>query len=106
MKILLDECLNWRLKREFQSHEVFTVHDMGWSGIVNGMLLEYAQREGFQIFVTIDKRLRYQQNIAKFNLSIVILETRLNKLEYLRPLIPDLIDKLPTMNHGSIYEIS
>ena len=79
---------------------------MGWSGIVNGMLLEYAQREGFQIFVTIDKRLRYQQNIAKFNLSIVILETRLNKLEYLRPLIPDLIDKLPTMDPRSIYEIS
>ena len=42
MKILLDECLNWRLKREFELHEVFTVQELGWSGIVNGELIAKA----------------------------------------------------------------
>ncbi len=62
MKILLDECLNWRLKREFESHEVFTVQDMGWSGITNGELMAKASEQSFEVFVTINKNLPFQQN--------------------------------------------
>ncbi len=53
MKILLDECLNWRLKREIESHEVHTVQEMGWAGIVNGQLLTKVSQAGFEVFLTI-----------------------------------------------------
>jgi predicted nuclease of predicted toxin-antitoxin system len=105
MKILLDECLNWRLKRELVGHEVSTVQDMGWSGIVNGRLLNLASRAGFRVFVTIDKNLPYQQNAEAQNLAIAILETRLNRLEYIRPLMPTLARLLPEMQSGKVYEI-
>ena len=106
MKILLDECLNWRLKKEIELHDVFTVQDMGWSGIVNGELLARASECGFKIFITIDKNLRFQQNLKKHNLVVVVLQTRLNRLEYIRPLIPVLLKKLPEMVAGEVYEIS
>ncbi len=60
MKILLDECLNWRLKKEFEPHEVFTVQDMGWSGLTNGKLMAKASEHNFKVFVTIDKNLPFQ----------------------------------------------
>ncbi len=105
MKILLDECLNWRLKEEFESHDIFTVLDMGWSGIINGQLLHNATQAGFQIFITIDKNLQYQLNMKNYNLAVVVLETRLNRIEYIRPLIPTLIRKLPEMVPGGVYII-
>lgn len=106
MKILLDECLNWRLKKEIEGHDIFTVQDMGWSGIVNGELLAKAQEGGFEVFITIDKNLRFQQNLKKYNLIVVIMQTRLNRLEYIRPLIPNLLKGLPQMLEGEVYEIS
>ncbi len=106
MKILLDECLNWRLKKEFELHEVFIVQDMGWSGIINGDLLVKASESGFEIFIVIDKSLQFQQNLKRYNLAVIVLKTRLNRLEYIRPLIPNLFKKLPQMIAGEVYEIS
>ena len=105
MKILLDECLNWRLKGEFESHDVFTVQDMGWSGIVNGQLLTKASEEGFEVFVTIDKNLKFQQNLKKYKVAVVVLQTRLNRMEYVRPLIPIVLSQLKQMVPGEVYEI-
>lgn len=61
MKILLDECLNWRLKKELEPHEVFTVQDMGWSGITNGELMTKASEKKFEVFMTIDKNLPFNK---------------------------------------------
>lgn len=105
MKILLDECLNWRLKSEFNHHEVYTVQDMGWSGIVNGELLTRASQAGFGVFITIDKNLRYQQNLSAYSLAVVIIQTRINRLEYILPMLPDLLKKIPDMMPGEVYEI-
>ena len=105
MKILLDECLNWRLKREFIGQIVFTVQDMGWSGMINGELMSRASENGFEVFVTIDKRLRYQQNVKKYNLAIIVFETQFNRLEYLKPLIPAVLKQLPMMVSGEVYEV-
>ncbi|MCL4511170.1 MAG: hypothetical protein M1470_08895 [Bacteroidetes bacterium] len=106
MKILLDECLNWRLKKEFEPHEVFTVQDMGWSGITNGKLMAKASEQKFEVFVTIDKNLPFQQNIREYKLAVVVFQTPLNRLEYIRPLMPTLLKKLPEMVFGEVYEIS
>jgi len=60
MRVLLDECLPRRLKRELAGHDVRTVAEMGWAGNSNGALLNLAQ-EKFDIFVTVDKNLTAQQ---------------------------------------------
>ena len=62
MKVLLDECVPRKLKRELTEHEVLTVTEYGWSGIKNGKLLTLAEAE-FDVFLTIDQNLKYQQNV-------------------------------------------
>jgi len=63
MKILLDECTPRLLKRLLSDFEISTVQDMGWTGVTNGALLAMAEAE-FDVFVTTDKNLRYQQNLT------------------------------------------
>jgi hypothetical protein len=65
MKVLLDECLPRKLKYEFVGDEVKTVSEMGWSGLKNGVLLTKATNARFQVFMTIDKNLPFQQNLAR-----------------------------------------
>lgn len=72
MKILLDESVPRKLKYDFDAtHEVFTVRDKGWLGNKNGTLLTLMVEDNFEIFITVDRSLRYQQNIAK--LPVIIL---------------------------------
>lgn len=64
MKVLLDENLPHELRRELSGHEVFTVQYMGWSGVKNGLLLGRAAKAGFDVMVTMDSGVPYQQNLA------------------------------------------
>lgn len=91
MKILLDECLPRKLGLLLLGHEVVTVSQAGWSGIKNGKLLTLAQ-EGFEVFLTIDQNLAAQQNLPKFKIAIIILESNSNELEQLVPLVPKLLE--------------
>jgi hypothetical protein len=61
MRLLLDECVPKRLKRELPGHEVNTVQDMGWAGFQNGALLELANGQ-FDAFLTVDQGIEYQRN--------------------------------------------
>ena len=106
MKILLDECIDWHLKKDLEPHETFTVKDLGWSGIVNGELLTKASQHGFKVFITVDKNIQFQQNLRKYNLAVVVFQTRFNRLEFIRLLIPNLLKKLPNMEAGNLYEIT
>jgi hypothetical protein len=63
MRILLDECVPRRLARELAGHDVRTVPEMGWSGKRNGELLQLMAGQGFEVFLTVDQNLRYQQNL-------------------------------------------
>jgi len=64
MKILLDECIPRKLKNSFPGHECQTVPEAGLAGQKNGLLLSLAEGAGFDLFITIDKGLQYQQNLA------------------------------------------
>jgi hypothetical protein len=72
MRILMDECLPKKLKLEFKNHEICTVYEQGWSGIKNGKLLQLAQENRFEVFLTADQNLKYQQNLSKSAITIVI----------------------------------
>ena len=91
MKILLDENLPKKLKSEFSNeHEILTVRDKEWNGKKNGELLGLMTLDGFDAFVTIDKNLQHQQNIARFPIKLFILNAPNNKIETLIPYIENL----------------
>jgi len=93
MRILLDESLPRRLRSAFPGHEVATVAEAGWSGLSNGELLQLAA-ERFDLFVTADQNLQYQQNLRSLPLSIAVLAARDNRVETLLPLATQLLVRL------------
>ncbi|MCW3107484.1 MAG: hypothetical protein JWQ09_1990 [Segetibacter sp.] len=95
MKILLDENVSVRLKRDFgDKHQVFTVRDMGWLGIKNGVLMTLIESNSFQILVTTDANMQFQQNVTKLSFVIVVLTVVINKYQNLFPLIKPLLSVL------------
>ncbi len=74
MKILPDESLPRKLSRDFgPDHEVFTVREMNWLGQKNGALLRLMADNGFEVFVTVDRNLPYQQNLEKLPIAVFVL---------------------------------
>jgi len=104
MKLLLDECLPKRLKRELVEHTVITVPEQGWASKKNGELLRLAENE-FDVFITADKNLPYQQNLQNINLAVVILIAPNNSLETLKLLMPQVRAVLETIQLGQVVRI-
>jgi hypothetical protein len=101
MRVLLDECLPRRLKRELSGLDVKTVPEMGWAGIKNGALV--AAATGFiDVFVTADRNLTFQQNVPQFTFAVIVLRCKSNRFEDLLPLIPELVRTLPLSKPGTI----
>lgn len=100
-RVLLDENLPRLLKRELPGFEVSTVPEVGWAGIKNGKLLRLAEAE-FEIFLTADRNLPYQQPVTTFNLGIVVLKARTTKLEDLLPLVPAIRETLRQVKTGQV----
>jgi hypothetical protein len=86
VKVLVDECVDWRLARDIIGHEVKTARQMGWSTIKNGELLALAVKE-FDVFVTVDRNLSFQQNLPAFEIAVIVLRAASNRLADLRPLV-------------------
>ncbi len=105
MKLLLDECLDWRLRRDLPGHEVKTVKDTGWEGIKNGRLLALAQAE-FQVFITGDRNLSFQQNLPGFPIAVLVLKAESIRLVHTRPLMPKVIELLPSLKPGQVITVS
>jgi len=98
MKILLDENMPAKVKYDVgEGHEVKAVRDMGWLGKKNGELLGLAAINGFDIFITLDKNLKNQQNLNKVDLKFIVLLAKDNKHETLQPYI----DKIKTLLESS-----
>ena len=74
MKLLLDECIDRKFAQEFVGYEIKTVPQMGWAGIKNGQLLALAEVE-FDVFITVDRNLSFQQNLSQFNIAVIVLPT-------------------------------
>ncbi|MGH7597322.1 MAG: DUF5615 family PIN-like protein [bacterium] len=106
MKVLLDECLPKRLKRELPSHEVVRVQEMGWAGIKNGALLRLIQAADFDVFVTIDGNLEYQQNLHAIKFAIVVLSAPDNTFDTLSPLMLEVARALKKIKSGEVIHIN
>ena len=84
MRILLDECIDRRFANQITGHSVATVGQMAWAGLKNGELLSRAQ-DDFDVFVTVDQNLRFQQNLSNFRIAVIVLRARSNRLNDLEP---------------------
>ncbi len=104
MKVLWDECIDWRLLRDIHGHEVKTARQMGWTAIHNGELLGLAAT-AFDVFVTVDRNLSFQQKIPAFSIAVVVLRARTNRLSDLRPLVPALLAFIPTVRPGTVTQV-
>jgi predicted nuclease of predicted toxin-antitoxin system len=104
MRVLLDECLPRRLKALLAAHEVKTVPEAGWAGKKNGELLRLAVGS-FEVFVTVDQNMRYQQNLIEAEVAVVVLSAGSNRFEDLKPLIPRLLEALRTIRARDLVRI-
>jgi predicted nuclease of predicted toxin-antitoxin system len=104
MRVLLDECVPRKLRRELSDHDVLTVTERGWSGVENGELLALAEAE-FDVFLTVDQNLKYQQNLASFNIGLILLVARNNGFKALSPLMPRVREALETIKRGDFIRI-
>jgi predicted nuclease of predicted toxin-antitoxin system len=105
MNVLLDECLPRKLKYDLPGHVVSTVPEMGWAGTKNGALLRLAET-AFEVFITADQNVEYQQNLHSTVLRIVVLEAPNNRLETLRPLMLKVVVVLPTIRSGDLIHVA
>jgi hypothetical protein len=78
---------------------------MGWGGLTNGMLLQKAQDE-FDVFLTGDTNLRFQQNLTTFNIAVIVLEAHSTRLFDTAKLMPKVLKTLPTVRPGEVVRVS
>lgn len=106
MKVLIDECAPKALKAFLvqQGHEPLTVQEAGWAGIQNGELLQLAEGR-FDVLVTVDTNLRYQQNLRGRRIGILILNYASNRIEHLRQYFPACAFALDKIQPGEILEL-
>ena len=104
MNILLDECVDRRLSRFIVGHEVSTAAAKGWKGILNGKLLSLAELE-FDVLVTVDRNMAFQQNVPRFKIAVVVLHAATNRIADLRAVVPALLDVLPAVKPGTVTDV-
>jgi hypothetical protein len=103
MKILFDQGTPKPLKSFLLSHEVVLASTMGWSTLQNGDLLAAAEAAGFELMITTDKNLAYQQNLSSRKIGILVLGS--GQWPRLSPVIDRVIDAVALMRSGDFKEI-
>jgi len=101
LRLLLDESVPGRLRRHLTTHDVDSVHDREWDGLKNGALLQAAEVE-YDVLVTADQNIPYQQQIPRFRIRVVVLAGVSNRLEDLVPLVPDLLERCEELQEGEV----
>ena len=105
-RLLLDECVDWRLKRYFSpEYEVRAVHEMGWQGVRNSELLQLAS-QAFDVLITVDKRLPEQHDLSRYSLSVVVIRAPNNRLATLAQAVPLIEAKVETLQVGEALYIT
>jgi hypothetical protein len=104
LKVLLDECVDVRFAPHVTGFNTQTVQDKGWSGISNGKLLALAQAE-FDVFVTVDKNLSFQQHLPKFSIAVILIHCKSNRIQDLLPLLPELLDAIPKALKSQVLHV-
>jgi predicted nuclease of predicted toxin-antitoxin system len=105
VRVLLDECLPKRIKLLLRAQVLSTVSEMGWAGKKNGELLRLAEGGLFDVFVTVDQNLQYQQNLKNFDIGIVLIAIPNNRYETLTPLVPKIQQAIDKVSAGQLVRV-
>ena len=106
MRVLIDQCLPRQLAPELPEHEATTVRAQRWLGLRNGVLLRAAVEAGFQVFITNDSSIEFQQNVKKIGIGVIAIVGVRNRIQDLRPLIPELLESLAVIVPGQVITIA
>lgn len=104
MRVLLDESVPRKLGLELTGHATQTVQKRGWAGLKNGQLLRAASAE-FDVFLTGDRNLEYQQNTAVLPIAVIVLVAINNRIETLRPFVPELLKAIEGIRPGQLIRV-
>jgi hypothetical protein len=104
VRVLLDECVDARFAEHITGHSVSTVAARGWAGISNGKLLALAQSE-FDVFVTVDRNLSFQQHLPSFGIAVILITVKSNRIADLIPVVPALLASIPTAVVGQVANV-
>jgi hypothetical protein len=104
MRVLLDECVPRALRAELPGHEVKTVAEAGWTGVENGGLLQLAAKD-FDVLLTVDRNLEYQQNFSGLALAVVVIHALSNDIVVLRPLMPAVLEAISKAKLGAVTHV-
>lgn len=104
-RVLFDESVPHDLVPALVGHEVATVQGLGWSGTKNGALLRAARGAGYEVLVTTDRKMRYQQNIPASGLALLVLRTPSSRVADLLRVVPALLAALPGATPGTVTEL-
>lgn len=105
MRVLLDECVTRYLKRDFTGHEVLTVEEAGFKGLKNGRLLQAASGR-YDVLVTVDQNLHYQQNLTTFAIAVIVMKAKRSTYPMLKPLMPQVLETLEKIQPGEVSIMS
>ena len=105
MRILIDESLPRQLVPLLVGHEARMVQAEGWSSVQNGELLRRAAAAGYDVFVTPDRKLEYQQHIPRVGVAVVVLRAYTNRIADIAPLVPALLQVLPSLRVGTVTHV-
>ncbi|MBX7133520.1 MAG: hypothetical protein K1X67_12675 [Fimbriimonadaceae bacterium] len=106
MRILLDHCVDIRFKSLLEGHDIAHTKEMGWETLSNGALLDSAEATGFEVFITVDKNLRHQQDLSRRKLAVVTLASRFTGLDDIQRLVPQVLQFLGgELTSGTSYVI-
>ncbi len=105
MKLLLDECLPRKLKNHLPSHQCQTVPEAGWVGKKNGELLLLAEKSGYEVFLTLDRGMEYEQNLTGRKIAIVLVSARSSQLADLLPQMPAILETLRSVRAGQLVHV-
>jgi hypothetical protein len=106
VRVLLDEQLPRQLARELTGHDVSTVQQQGWAGITNGELLRRAAAQGFEVLLTADQHLEFQQNLSRAALGVLVVVAPSNALEDLLPMVPAILAAIPQTAAGRVLRVN
>jgi predicted nuclease of predicted toxin-antitoxin system len=102
MRVLLDECIPRKFKNALVGHNCSTVPEVGLAGKKNGELLSLAEQSGFDVFLTLDKDLQYQQNLAQRNIAIIIIRATSNRMSDLLPHAQACLAQIRSIRSGEV----
>jgi len=102
MRILIDECIDERFRKSFPGHDCQTARYAGLAGLENGELLTAAETAKFDVFLTVDQGIEYQQNLAGRKIAILVFRTKSNRLKNLLPLVPACLARIESSQPGQL----